>query len=409
MKRMSFFIVVSTLLALSLMFALVFYQPPAPQVINPAIVDLNSLEYIVPSANLPADIVVNTANNNLDAVTHNDREYLAFRTASTHWPNGDSKIFVVYRGAGEKSWSKALEFSNGSDLREPRLLSWNNQLFLYFAVLSEKFASFDPQYTLGMKLLTDSSWTEPTRVFKDTLIPWRTKVIDNKPYMSSYTWDESLLRSGVDPTTVYLLTTDDGMNWQPVDPSNPTIKNASSETDFAMVNTSTSASSSAISLFGISRNEFPDEMDWGSKICQSMGDSLVDWRCVYTPKKYDSPLLFSYKENIYLVARRNLNKTGDYNLGISWLPKQAQTIVYELMYWLTPKRCSLWQLNKTNLEISFLTDLSSKGDTCFPAMTQSNDELYLYNYTSPPDGPELSWLRGQLGKTSIYRVKITLD
>ncbi|MBP7125060.1 hypothetical protein KBD49_01685 [Myxococcota bacterium] len=39
---------------------------------------------------------------------------------------------------------------------------------------------------------------------------------------------------------------------------------------------------------------------------------------------------------------------------------------------------------------------------CFPALLPRKDGTYrIYNYTSPLDGPDLSWIEGQMGPTVI--------
>ena len=74
-----------------------------------------------------------------------------------------------------------------------------------------------------------------------------------------------------------------------------------------------------------------------------------------------------------------------------------------LRYWSKPKRCSLWHYERTAMRIDYLMDFPSKGDTCFPSILWRGDNQFrLYNYTSDPDGPDVSWHSGQLGDTFIY-------
>lgn len=369
-------------------------------IIDEQIVNLDSLEYIVPSKNLPRNIKIQNANNNLDAIIHNGYEFIAFRSAPYHWPNPKAKIYIVNRKIGEQKWNFMFEFSENKDLREPRFLSWNNHLYFYFAVLSGKFATFEPLYMRASELNKDNTWSEPKKIFKEKSIPWRTKVIDGVPYMIAYTWKSGSLMKGHDPTTVYFLTTKNGFDWEEVEKDHPVINNACSETDFVIDN--------AGKIYGISRNEYGKGRDWGSKLCVSSKNSPVDWHCVSNKKKFDSPLMFLHKNEVYLVARRNLTKSGFYNLHFNWLPPQLQTLIYEFCYWITPKRCSLWKIDKETLAVSFVSDLPSKGDTCFPAITKIDNDYFIYNYTSPIEGKDISWLRGQNGKTSIYRIKLNL-
>ena len=60
------------------------------------------------------------------------------------------------------------------------------------------------------------------------------------------------------------------------------------------------------------------------------------------------------------------------------------------------------------LTVEWVLDLPSRGDTCFPsALDEGGGGFMLYNYSSDPDGEELSWLEGQMGPTNIYRQRLT--
>ena len=59
--------------------------------------------------------------------------------------------------------------------------------------------------------------------------------------------------------------------------------------------------------------------------------------------------------------------------------------------------------------MSFLRDLPSFGDTCFPsALRVGEDEYDVYNYTSPLDGDDVDWIVGQGLNSSIYRIRLTV-
>ncbi len=107
----------------------------------------------------------------------------------------------------------------------------------------------------------------------------------------------------------------------------------------------------------------------------------------------------------YLVARRNVTETGNYDLFQRNLSLTAQEAAYELEYKGKPKRCSLWRFVRGEDRIAFVLDLPSKGDTCFPGVIagQSSNEFVVYNYTSDPNGADFSWGLGQGSPTMIYR------
>lgn len=125
-------------------------------------------------------------------------------------------------------------------------------------------------------------------------------------------------------------------------------------------------------------------------------------------RKYDSPLVFRRGEEIYLIGRRNLNETGNYDLDMDELPPAQQARKYLVEYSFKPKRCSLWKVDPEALSVSFVAGLPSRGDTCFAsALGAGEHEMTVYNYTSPLDGEDLAWFRAQGGPTIIYRTTLT--
>ena len=108
-----------------------------------------------------------------------------------------------------------------------------------------------------------------------------------------------------------------------------------------------------------------------------------------------------------MVARRQVTESGAYDLGMDELPHDEQYLQYQAAYWNTPKRCALWEVDPEALEVSFVLDLPSNGDTCFPDVLELGEGSFeLYDYTSPSDDPELSWIEGQQGPTSIHRLQL---
>jgi hypothetical protein len=199
---------------------------------------------------------------------------------------------------------------------------------------------------------------------------------------------------------VHFLTSQNGLDWEPVVDGQPVVlTGGSSETDFAFLDDG--------SLIAVSRNELGDDLGFGSKICRAPADALGDWECVGDPRKYDSPLVFQVGSEVYLIGRRNVTETGNYDLGYDDMTHQQQISQYQFAYWREPKRCALWRVDPETLTVSFVLDLPSRGDTCFPSLLWSDDgSAWVYNYTSPLDGADLDWNRGQLGDTDIYRIQL---
>lgn len=351
---------------------------------------------IVPSEMLPQNVKIQPANNNLDIVSHNNRIYFAFRTAPNHFASPDAVLYIL-SSEDEKNWEFESEIKMGTDLREPRFLSWNGHLFLYFAVLGSNPVKFEPRGVMITEFIDRGRWTEPVWIYEPGFIAWRTKILNGKPYILGYVGGENIYQNDREAVNVHWLTTSDGYNLEPVVEGQPVVlSGGNSETDFVFLDDG--------SLVAVARNEEGDELGWGSKICRAEKDSLGSWSCAGDPKKYDSPLMFRHGEDVYLIGRRNLTETGNYDLFMRDLPADQQTLYYEYDYWQHPKRCSLWKVNHDDLSVSFVLDLPSKGDTCFAGLIQlSEDEFLIYNYTSPLEGDDISWFEGQTGPTIIYR------
>ena len=66
-------------------------------------------------------------------------------------------------------------------------------------------------------------------------------------------------------------------------------------------------------------------------------------------------------------------------------------------------------MDKENLTWIHMADFPSTGDTAFPGIVKKDDGKWeLFNYSSDIHGPEKSWMRGQLGKTMIYRAELEI-
>jgi hypothetical protein len=356
---------------------------------------------VVPSDGLPPEAAPMRANNNLDVVRHDGRVFLAFRSAASHFAGPEALMLVVSSG-DERRWTFEARVALGTDVREPRFLSWNGRLFLYFAVLGAEPTAFEPQGTRVIERTGPGAWTAPEDVYQPGFIPWRTKVVGGTPYLVAYVGGERIYDGDGAPLEVHWLTTDDGRSWRPVVPGRPAVLvGGASETDFVFLDDG--------ALVAVARNEAGDASGWGSKICRAEPGAIGEWRCASDPRKYDSPLLFRRRGGVYLLARRHLSESGHYDLMLRDLPAAEQTLRYQVAYSLERKRCSLWRVDPEALTVSFVLDLPSHGDTCFPAILdegdQAGDTAIVYNYSSPLDGgDDLTWFAAQSRPTHIYRM-----
>lgn len=366
---------------------------------------LGTAEQVVPFASPPAGVVTQDANNNLDVVAHDGKVFLAFRTAPTHFASDQTEMYVV-SSTDEKTWQFEAKFALGTDVREPRLLSWDGQLFLYLAVLGKNPLKFEPQGVKVAKYEGPGQWSEPVDTYEDEFILWRSKVVNGTPYAVGYVGGDNIYNMTGDPITIHFLTTQNGFDLEPVVPGKPVVQTGGgSETDFVIQDDG--------SLIAVTRNEAGDETGWGSKICKAAAGDFGNWHCEGDKRKYDSPLVFRHGQRIFLIGRRQLANDGLYDLGMRDLDAKGQTGKYEVEYSFSPKRCSLWEVDPKTLTVSFVLDLPSMGDTCFPGLLDKGDgKFVVYNYTSPleaiAEGEEWKWIEGQSRPTVIYRVELTM-
>lgn len=370
---------------------------PSPDTGSSALPVVRDVSVVVPAENMPAEIRSQPAHNNLDIIEHQGRLFLAFRTAPSHFASPETVLYVIST-EDEQSWRYEGSFSMNTDLREPRFLSWNDQLWLYFAELGDSPVDFEPRGAWVSEWLGEAQWTTPQSFYEEGFIPWRARVVDGQPLMIGYIGGENIYDINGEPLTIHLLTTEDGVTPSAALPGGPVLEaGGGSESDFAILDDG--------SMVIVQRDEAGSDTGWGSRICRSSPDDWSDLTCVGDPRKYDSPLVFQHGGRVWLVGRRNLTDTGHYDLAMDELSAAEQSLQYQLDYWQHPKRCSLWEVDPAALTVSFVLDLPSQGDTCFAsAIAQDDTSWLLYNYSSPIDGPDPSWLEGQNGETWIYRM-----
>jgi hypothetical protein len=358
---------------------------------------------VVPFTTPPDGVVDQDANNNLDVVAHQGRIFFAFRTAPSHFAS-DKTVLYILSSADQKTWTLETSFAMGTDLREPRFLSFDGKLFFYFSVLGKDPTKFEPQGVRMTQYQGPGQWSDPVSVFDPGFLLWRSKTIDGKPYLLGYVGGENIYEVNGKPIEIHWLTTTDGATFQPVVPGRPIVETGGgSETDFVFQDDG--------SVVAVTRNEAGDETGWGSKICRAEANDIGNWHCVGDKRKYDSPLVFKHGQHIYLIGRRNVTDTGYYDLERRDLSPADQTSTYEVEYSFKPKRCSLWEVDPDRLEVNFVLDLPSHGDTCFPGILDDGDGDYtVYNYTSPLDafaaGDDYNWINGQGLPTQIYRIDL---
>lgn len=352
---------------------------------------------VVPGEGLPAGVRLGASNNNLDAIRHADGYvYLAFRTAPHHFASPETAIYVV-RSRDERTWSLEARFALGTDLREPRLLSLGDKVFLYVSRLGKNALAFEPQ---GMSLAerrTDGTWSDLEPMGPPGIMGWRVRRWGSTPVFLVYSGGDTIYDMSTPNLNVELWKSGDGRNWSPYDPARPSVyAGGGSEADAVLGDDGT--------LYGVIRNEAGDATGWGSKVCRAPAGDIAAWNCRSDPRKFDSPFMFWHDGEAYLIARRNLNGSGEYDLGTG-PGRTLRTIWNQVSYSLSPKRTALWRYVQGEDRFAWILDLPSRGDCCFPAVLEgeSPEERIVYDYSCALDGPDVAWLRGQRGETFVFR------
>ncbi len=383
---------------------------------NPATPTQGDPTFVVPSAGLPTEVTLGASNNNLDVARHEGRTFLAFRSSGNHFASDGTVLWVV-SSADEAVWRYEGHFAQGTDLREPRLFVWKGQLWLYYAVLGKDPADFEPQGSKAARWLGPGSWDGPKDVLSKDFIPWRVRLLpDGRPVMIGYQGGANVYRSTGGGLRIQLLTTNDGWTWTPLVTQGKgldgkgkgvsegvVLEGGGSEADFALLPDG--------GLLLVVRNEAGDSDGYGAKVCRAEAADWSAYTCKADPRKYDSPLLIQHGEATWLIGRRSLKNDGKFDLGQVHRSKDDRYIKYQTQWWSGAKRCSLWRVDAKALRVDFALDLPSAGDTCFASalpIAGAPHGYRVWNYTSPLDKPDISWLVGQLGQTSIYRVDLTL-
>ena len=356
---------------------------------------------VVPSAEMPPEVVSQVAHNNLDITEHDGRLFFAFRTAPSHFASPEVHLYVVST-TDHRVWRFEGDFHVGRDIREPRLLSLNGRLRLYMALLGTDRLDFEPGGTVRVDYEGPGRWSDPTPAFPDDFIPWRIRVVDGRAYVLGYTGGAEIYDTDAEPLEVHWLQSEDGETWAPVVRGQPVVlRGGGSETDLAFLEDG--------GVVAVTRNEAGDEGGFGSRICHAEASALGTWRCANDPRKYDSPLVFRHGDQVWLVGRRTLGEDGRYDLGREDLPPAQQWALYQSTYWNSPKRCALWRVDPGTLAVTHALDLPSAGDTCFASVVPLGRGQYLlYNYSSPFEDPDRTWIQGQNAPTFIYRTTLTL-
>jgi hypothetical protein len=219
--------------------------------------------------------------------------------------------------------------------------------------------------------------------------------------MSLYRGASTLYGHDPKPLSVELWGSDDGWSWSPWEPAQPEVHHGGSESEFIELRDGR--------LLAVIRKEGPAG-GFGSDLAVAAADNATSWTLHHDDRKFDSPYLFLDGDDPYLIARRQVAFGGRFAVAPRWLPARARIKVDQAVYWLTPKRTSLYAVDVDGLHAHWLVDLPSAGDNAFGASVALGSGRHLVaNYTSPTLHRWWPWMMGQLRPTSIYSIELTVS
>ncbi len=271
---------------------------------------------VAPGPGLPSELCLGASNNNLDAVRHADGwTYLAFRTAPHHFASPHTAIAVM-RSRDEIAWEFETRFAVGTDLREPRLLSLGDRLFLYVSRLGRDAFAFEPQGMAMAERDGDGAWSELTAMGPPGVMGWRVRKLGTTPVFLVYSGGETIYNMEKPRLRVELWRSDDGRSLGALR-SEAACRvrgrrqrgrlRARRRRDALRRDPQRGRRRDGLGLEGLQR------------AARRSGEL----ECRSERRKYDSPCMFWHDGEAYLVARRNLRGTGEYDLGSGpgWLAR----------------------------------------------------------------------------------------
>ena len=355
-------------------------------------VTYSPLKNFTKETKFPPEVKIQHSNNNLDLTNFQDRYYVAFRTAPTHFASAKTWLYVVSSSDLNK-WDFEDSIHLNYDMREPRFYAHHDTLFLMFFRGGNKMLRFEPNEILVTYRTRTVGWTHPVNVGLDGYVPWRIRTRNDTLYLSAY-YGKHLYHSSHKPD-LRLLTSMDGFHWSNLSKEPQLSLDAVEEGEFIFDKLG--------DMYGVARLESS-----GSLLTYANHDSLSQWHSIYSPYKYDSSLLLDDDDDIYLLSRRSLG--GKMTKAPKWMSARQARNFNLFKYPFSRKVTAIYKFNKVDKVLVHILDFPSTGDTAFPAITKLGPGRYLFmNYSSDITKRSKNWIRGQLGKTYIYSTVLQIS
>lgn len=330
-----------------------------------------------------------------DLTTFQDKFYLAFRAAPSHFPSAESRI-LIFSSLDADSWQLEHTIIHPQDIRDPHFLQFKGKLYLFFMSLTRHMFGHEPEHIFTI-LKSADGWSEPMAISVPRSGFWNVKVFNDTVYMSIYT------RNGTDQKKTKrhfrFIASKDLQHWETVFDSPLTIEK--------LGNYQTSEASFEFdqqgNIFGTIRSLIYPNLNFSFPTADPN-----QWNVRVDRFKCDGPNLFSHQGQTFLIARRSLF----YHLSSQPFRffHRSRTFMNVLRYSLSRKRTAIYSFDPQTLTIRHITDLPSHGDTGYSAITPISENQYLLIYYSSDISlnKDIKWLSGQLHETKLYSTVLTL-
>lgn len=357
--------------------------------------------WIVPSDALPDRSDARTFNDDLSLLTFGGRLFLVWRAAPSPFASTEARLQVISSPDHGVTWDYETTFHAGADLRHPLLYEAQGTLLLSFLGAGTDPLDFEPQTAWRSFREGPEDWSYPRPWGEPGEVPWAVARRAGRLHLTSYAGANPL--GGVPgEVAVRLSTSRDGETWFAGSKKGAVVHHGGA-TEAAV------EFSPEGDLWALLRNDEGDDTGFGSLLCTAPADRPAAWDCpdVSDPDRYDTPRMFRHEDEIYMVARRDLD--GPYAQADPAATFAEQQLTNVLAYSSRPKRTALFHIDRDARQVVHLVDLPSAGHTGSPSVVPMDEHTFLVGYyTSSPDDGDLSWADGQMSEDGTQVAFVTL-
>jgi hypothetical protein len=315
-------------------------------------------------------------NSNTDMIVWQDGFLLVHAASPWHLGSTNSRLLIKF-SQDALHWETLAELqAPGFDIRDPKVISIEDELFLYALPNEGRMAT-----PIGTVLSTSSdarTWTPFTPVGPPGWLFWRPKTHDGQTWYVAAYWK--------DHGQSILLRSVDGRNWETISVIHEGDGNDETAIEFLPDGR----------MIATARLEVtPDTMlgnDEAGTLIGVASPPYTEWATTRTSiTRLDGPVLFPFQGEVFAVAR--------------WQPPPHGGL-WKLGGVFSRKRTALYRI--TPDDVVYLSDLPSAGDTSYAGVVQKDGALFIEYYTSRIDR-DYPWLLAMFLPTDLYLARIPLD